>query len=160
MHYFDWLRANIPWIASIATVAASFMAAAGLLLTWHSISRGTKVADANTLFQISRELREAEQRLRSGPLPEVELNNYFNLLEIFASSIKHRLLGPTSTKIAIQRLILDLAIIENNEHTKSRLQMAIQSPETFSALTAFAKRNRQAIRAHAKALLSSSSSNA
>ncbi len=160
MVYLDWLRTNIQWIASIATVAASLMAATGLLLTWHSINRNTKVADANTLFQISRELREAEHRLRFGESKEAELNNYFNLLEIFASSIKHRLLGRASTKVAVQRLILDLAIIENDDYTKRALQSAIQSPETFSALRAFAKNNRKAIRAHAAALLSTSSSNA
>lgn len=118
-----------------------------------SIRSQAKSTDLNSLFQLAREIREAEERLFSAKNEEdklKEINNYFNILEIFAASVNNDLFGKTTQKMAAERLVNDISILMAGEYTRQKIQDAVTSELTFQELSKFAGKYRDLIQARTK----------
>lgn len=144
----------MEWWANIATVAAVILAAVGLMATALSVRSQARSNDLNSLFLVTTQIREAEARFRdSGGDPEAnrdELVHYLNLLETLAAAVNGALFGRVTRRIACDRLVNDIAILIANERSRSCIQTAITSEETFQELARFEKKHRAAIRSLAR----------
>lgn len=82
----------------------------------------------------------------------VELVNYINLLETFATAVNARLFGTATRKIAEDRLVNDIAILLASEPSRAKIEAAITSDSTFRELVQFETGHRKRIRSMAKVL--------
>lgn len=140
----------MEWWADLATVAAAVLAAVGLLATAWSVRGQARSNDLNALFLIANQLREAEARLLNCATDHERRNeevvNYLNLLETIATALNSGLFRKATSKIAKDRLANDIAILLANEETRTRIETAITSEDTFRELGRFERNNRQKIR--------------
>lgn len=144
------------WLIDAATVAAALFAAGGLFATALSLRIQARSNDLSSLFYVANQLREGESNLMSSRAdPEshnVELVNYINLLETFATAVNARLFGTATRKIAEDRLVNDIAILLASEPSRAKIEAAITSDSTFRELVQFETGHRKRIRSMAKVL--------
>lgn len=133
------------WGSILSAIAASV----ALIFNANAITQQRRSNDATTLFTIAANIREAEARLTAqtqDPIAfKIELNNYLNLLEIFAVSVNHRLFGAKTRQLASDRLVTDLGMLLSNDLTRDHIEHAVTSEETFVELLAFYRRNRSKV---------------
>lgn len=135
--------ANLETAANAATVIATIFAASGLFFNAFSIRGQAKSTDLNSLFQLAKEIRDAEERLLSATNEEIklrEINNYLNILEVFAASVNNDLFGKITQRMAAERPIDDISILMEEEYTRQKIQDAVTSESTFQELSRFAKK--------------------
>ncbi|MBK1622647.1 hypothetical protein [Afifella marina] len=135
----------------LAAVAGTFLAAGGLIATVLSIRQNTRSNDLRSLFDIVTSIRDAEMRLRAAqnepPRLDAEIANYLNLLEVLAAAVNDDLFGPVARRVAVDRLVKDLAFFRSIPAMRERLDREMQTAETFSEIRKFFQRNERAIKA-------------
>src|SRR5690625_3749461 len=140
---------ELKYSSEIVSLAAMLAAVGGLIFTEISLRAHSKANDAKTLFLILNEIRMAEANLyaaaKKSDEVEREIVSYINLLEALAATNNHSLLNKVTRKIARDRLINDIAMLQVQEFTSHILEKATTSPSTFEELKKFCRENKKDI---------------
>ena len=77
---------------------------------------------------------------------QMRLINHFNLLEILAAGLNAQLFGKIAQRIATDRLVTDLSLLQESDPARQLLEKAITSSSTFAELAKFFQSFRTEIR--------------
>ncbi|WP_439529200.1 hypothetical protein [Pannonibacter sp.] len=154
----------MEWLADLATVAATILAAFGLICSARSGMLQARSNDLNSLLQVTNQLREAEARLLECESNSIkysaEFVNYLNLLETFATAVNGKLFGKATLKIARSRLVNDIAILMADAGSRAEIEKAVTSSSTFRELVQFEKKHRRQVELVKKCIQDLTDSNA
>ena len=140
---------DINWdaLSAIGTILATAFAGFGLVFTAVQIRQSTRSSEFDTLTRLETGLIELEDLYETAQSSDPDAarrarNRFYNRLEILASGVRHKMLGPQGHGF-VENLLIDLVAWE--EHTGGHTMLGQTQGEALEDVEWFVKQYRERI---------------